>query len=467
MKSLRLAILAALLALLPALAQTAPKPQAKAPPKTGWDFQLADDVSLHLGGDLRTRYETFNRAILNPDGGMKGPAVQYLRFRTRLWTDLTLGEDVSIRLRLVNRSQYFTSNTSNPNNIHRGGATWQFPDEVILDLAEIEFRRLAGIEGLSLNVGRLNFGFGNGLIFSEGTPHDQARTSYYDGARLRYKDDVDDLSILVLYNTWKDRATVLNDRNRRLRAGDIFTAGVYWTRKQSAAFNFDLYYFFDDIDDDKPNQAERRYPADMNRSLHTAGARIFGSPESLDFLEYSVEGALQLGNNADNRPHQANMLDARLLFHLPDAVPCNSSIGLAYTHFSGDRTSTRKGEGWIPVWSACPIWAENLIPLAWNSFWSNLNMYQLDLNCKPTEALSFKLRTAACYAAHASGAAAIGSGPCTGGGNFYGLLTSLFADYKFNDHLSFSAEFSHMSMGDYYRDGHDPNWLQLQILWTF
>ncbi len=424
---------------------------------TGWDYELADGVKLHLGLDERVRYESYSRNTLNVDGGMKGPAVQYYRFRTRAWGKLDLGEDLTLNLRLVNRSQWFTSHISNPNNVHHGGSTWDFPDETTLDLANVEWRNLGGIDGLSLTLGRQGLSFGNGMIFSEGTPHDQARTSYWDGLRMRYQSDTDDASLLLLYNTWKDHWPRINDRNRRLRAGDIFTAGAYWTHQFAQALQFDLYYVFDDIDDDFPEERERGYGADMNYSLHTVGGRVFGKPSPS--LEYSVEGAMQFGRNPEGRANQAKMADARLRFHLPKSAWAKNSIGLAYTHFSGDHGATGKNEGWVPVWSACPIWGENLLPVMLNSYWSNLNMYQADYTFAPIEKLEVKLRTAAIYAVHDDNA--------TGGGSYIGWLNSLFVGYRWNEHLSFWSEYTCLKAGNYYRNGRNPHWIQLQMMYNF
>ena len=436
---------------------------AKTLAETGWNFQLADDVKLHLGLDERVRYESYSRDTLYPDGGLKGPAVQYYRFRTRVWGKLDIGEDLTLNLRLVNRSQWYTSHISDPNNIHHGGSTWDFPDETILDLANIEWRNLGGVDGLSATLGRQGLNFGNGMIFSEGTPHDQARTSYWDGLRLRYKDDTDDANLMVLYNTWKDRWPRINDRNRRLRAGDIFTVAAYWTHQVNDAFKFDLYYAYDDIEDDYPGTRERCYPADMNYSLHTTGGRLFGKP--LSWLEYSLEGAMQFGRDPNGRANQGKMADARLRFLLPEEW-LKSSIGLAYTHFSGDHGSTGKNEGWVPLWSACPLWGENLLPVMLNSYWSNLNFYQADFTFEPIEKVQVKWRTAGVYAVHEDGAVGLSQG-ATGSGSYVGWLNSFFAGYTFNEHLSFWAEYTCLKTGNYYRNGRDPHWIQLQVMYNF
>ena len=437
---------------------------ASALAETGWNIQLADDVKLHLGLDERVRYESYSRNTLNPNGGMKGPAIQYYRFRTRVWGALNIGENLTLNLRLVNRSQWYTSHRLDPNNLHHGGSTWDFPDETILDLANLEWRNIGGVDGLSATLGRQGFTFGNGMIFSEGTPQDQARTSYWDGLRLRYKDDTDDANLLVLYNTWKDRWPRINDRNRRLLSGDIFTAGAYWTHQVNDAFKFDLYYVFDDIDDDYPETREACYPTDMNYSLHTTGGRLFGKP--LSWLEYSLEGALQFGRNPEGRANQGKMADARLRFLLPEEW-MKSSIGLAFTHFSGDHGSTGKNEGWVPLWSACPLWGENLLPVMLNSYWSNLNFYQLDYTIKPIEKVQVKWRTAAVYAVHEDGAVGGAFQGATGGGNYIGWLNSFFAGYTVNEHLSFWAEYTCLKTGNYYRKGRDPHWIQLQVMYNF
>ena len=431
---------------------------------TGWDYELSDGVKLHLGLDERIRYESYSRSTLNVDGGMKGPAIQYYRFRTRAWGALNIGEDLTLNLRMVNRSQWFTSHRGDPNNIHRGGSTWDFPDETTLDLANVKWRNLGGVEGLSATLGRQGFSFGNGMIFSEGTPFDQARTSYWDGLRLRYKDDADDASLLVLYNTWKDHWPRINDRNRRLLSGDVFTSAAYWTHQVNDAFKFDLYYVYDDIDDDFPNEKETCYAADMNYSLHTVGGRLFGKPAS--FLEYSVEGAMQFGRNPDGRANQGKMADARLRFLLPEEW-LKSSVGLAYTHFSGDHRNTGKNEGWVPLWSACPLWGENLFPVLLNSYWSNLNFYQADFTFAPIAKMEVKLRTAAVYAVHDNAVDGPSLKGSTGGGSYIGWLNSLFVGYRLNEHLSFWGEYTCLKAGNYYRNGRNPHWIQLQVLYNF
>ena len=47
------------------------------------------------------------------------------------------------------------------------------------------------------------------------------------------------------------------------------------------------------------------------------------------------------------------------------------------------------------------------------------------------------------------------------------MLTALFTSWKVNDHLSLSAELSHLNTGNYYAHREDGNWVQLQAVWTF
>ena len=86
-------------------------------------------------------------------------------------------------------------------------------------------------------------------------------------------------------------------------------------------------------------------------------------------------------------------------------------------------------------------------------------MYQVDFAFRPFDQAEVKLRTAALYAVHEDNA--------TGGGDYIGLLNSLFAGYKWNEHLSFWGEYTCLKAGNYYRNGRNPHWIQLQVMYSF
>ncbi len=231
-----------------------------------YTIQLQDDMKIRLGGDIRARYEGYTINVIAPDADRLGRhSTEYFRIRTRLWGAFDFGEDVTFNLRLANRFHYVTTSPSSRNN--DGASTWEFPDEVYVDAANVEIRNL--LDGLlTIKLGRQDLKFGNAMIFGEGTPFDQGRSVYTDGITLKFKTEADTLTIFTLYDEWKDRTVFINDRNRRLHSGNIFTQGVYWTHNFDEAFNLDVYYMFNDLDDKQPDAADRiERGHDLNLSL--------------------------------------------------------------------------------------------------------------------------------------------------------------------------------------------------------
>lgn len=423
-----------------------------------YSFEFSDDFRLTLGGDVRARYEGFTRDVIWVDGtGEDGPAVEYLRVRTRVWARLEMPDGICLNVRFVNRWHKVNSHFSDPND--NGTATWEFPDEVILDLLNIHFEDLPA-SGLSLTLGRQELGFGNGMLLAEGTPYDQGRTVYHDGAVLRYKTDTDFITLFSFYNEWKDRLAFINDRNRRLRSGDIFTPGAYWTHEFDARLNVDVYYMYNDVHDDYPDSSEaseRNHPSDANLSLHTVGGRVFGCFN--DNFDYSLEIARQGGRNNEGSSNQGMMFDARLRYHLPPETMFTPSLGFEFLALTGDKSDTSKSEGWHSLMTECPLWREELLPIMNNGVWTNLNMYRGDVVFKLTDKLQLTGALAVLMADETDFS--------TGGGNYLGLLFSAFVDYKLFDNLALSAEAAHFKPGDYYINGQDSVWGRLQATLTF
>ncbi len=386
--------------------------------------------------------------------------MQYLRVRTRAWMALDLADSLTLNLRLVNRIHKVSSSFSDPND--QGTSTWKFPDEVIIDNFNIVLKDFLS-EGFSLTLGRQSLAFGNGLIISEGTPFDQGRSVYMDGLSLRYQDEVDKVTVFFFYDEWKDRTVFINDQNRRLRVGDTFTAGAYWTHVFSPAWNLDLYYVFNDVDDKHPTVADRYHDADCSTSLHTAGGRLFGRFQ--EDWEYSLEMAKQGGRNAQGGRNEGWLLDARLKYYLSESLPWDPSLGCNYTHYSGDKPGSRHNEGWNSLLSQAPLWQEELIPILINGNWTNLNIFRGDLTLNPLDKLRVVLASTAYYADEPD--AVIGAQTRSGSGNYMGLLLSACASYKLNEHFNFVFQFSRFNPGDYYTNGHHSNWGRFEITATF
>ena len=425
-------------------------------------MKVTDDISLRLMGDVRARYEGYGWNAVVPNAPKDHRhTTEYLRVRTRLGAALDFGEDVTINLRLGNRFHYVTTSPSPKNN--DGASTWEFPDEVYVDSANIVFKNL--IDGkLSITLGRQDMMLGNGFLISEGTPFDQGRSVYFDGISARYVDEANTVTAFVFYDSWKDRYVFINDQNRVLRCGDIFTAGLYWTHNFDKAINLDVYYMFNDVEDRHTDTIDRCYhKPDASLSLHTAGFRVFGTAP--DWLDYSLEAARQFGRDAYGEHLGGEMVDARLNIHLCDDTAFKPMLGFEAVHFSGDDGGEGRDRYWNPMLCQCPLWGEELLPIMLNSIWSNLNMLSTKLSFNVIEGCTLSFFLTDFFADDTDGQ--VGSDVSTGGGRHVGLLAGTCAAYKVNKNLSFQAWLSHFMPGNFHDDGHDSNWFRLEMTLAF
>lgn len=419
-----------------------------------------NDITCRIGGDIRARYEGYTANVAQPDAPKAGRhTTEYLRVRTRVWSVVDFGEDISLNLRLCNRIHEVTTSPNRKNN--NGKSTWEFPDETIVDRANVVLRNL--LDGrLELTIGRQDFALGNGLIFSEGTPFDQGRSVYNDGVVAKFSEAQEIVRAFSFYDSWKDRFVGINDRNRRLRSGDVFTAGLQWTHKFSDAINSEAYYVFQDVDDKHQTEVERGHYADSSASVHTVGMRFFGKPSAL--IDYSLEVAHQGGRDYDHHVIDAWMADARVNFHLAAESSFKPVLTLNFTHFSGDESDSSRNEGWMPLMSQCPLWGEELIPIMINGYWSNLNSIRVAFAFSPIEKLKFTISSTE-YLADEKDARIPVQG--TGDGRCFGHLLNATAVYKFNDTFSIQGQFSHFIAGNYFANGHDSNWGRIEFTQVF
>jgi hypothetical protein len=427
-------------------------------------YELGDGLRLSLGGDVRLRWEIIDRNVPRPNVHDDGPDIQYLRVRSRVWANMEmLDPQVKLNLRLANRV-HFTS--SRPGDNENGAAHWEFPDEVVLDLANIELFDLLG-ENSCLRIGRQELGFAYGMLLADGTPFDQGRTVYHDGISYRHTYEKHQATLFTFYDSWKDHSVFINDRNRRLTIGDIFTAGIYYTYSHNPEFNLDLYYMYNDVNDDVDDLDTKRvmtyWPLDSNLSLHTVGARLFG--QALPLLGYSMEMAKQGGYNALGEDNQGFMFDARITINAPKDTPMTPSLGLEYMFLSGDRNDTGKNEGWFPLMSSAALWGDDLLPIQYNGFWSNMHMASGEITLIPLEALKVKFG-AAFYQADTSKSTLATHDPANDG-DYIGMRLFAFVNYKVNDWLSLATELAHFNPGDYHHNGHSSVWARFQTVLTF
>lgn len=427
-----------------------------------WNYDVTENWKLTLGADVRLRLTTIAREAAIPDfdasGLEDGSDMAWYRMRERIWGKLDMGDGVSFNARLVNRWHHFFSRIGEDNNPYGGDGGWDPPDETVFDDLNVRMTDLQGLP-ITVTLGRQSFFFGNGMVFLEGTPADQGRTIYNDGATITWDGECDSVKLFSFYNTRKDEIVPIADRDRVLRRGDIWVSGLYSAHCWNKHLNFDDYYFYTEID--RPNVA-----GDDN--LHTLGGTIYG--DITDRVGYSLEFADQFGERADGADYTGMFADARLTLGMPEDSFCNG-IMFEFVWFSGDDPNTAdEFEGWDPVFAQYPMFREELLPIQNNGNWSNLFMYRVQAGFPIMEGLT--LTTVYNYLqADEEDTPLPNLPPGANGGqgdSDYGHLVSAFLDYVYSEQLSFALEGSFFVPGDYFGDdAENGHWVRVQTVYRF
>lgn len=432
---------------------------------------------LSIGGDTSIRFEHYTNETyfrnMNLPSSYDGPETEFYRQQTRLWGTLQLAPDVSLFTRFAQRWQYFWSR---PGENNASSATWEWPDEIIIDNLYLNADKIGGTNW-SVRAGRMDLVekdasgrevpmFGNGMMLFEGTPRDGSRTIYFDGAVASYKGENDTLRLFGFYNQYKDRFLVISDQNRRLSAADTGVAGAYWTHRFAKEFNTDLYLFGVNADDDVYEQ--------QNMQMAVPGFRVFGAPHAL--VDYSVEYARQFGEyqagvtDGDRLDAYGSLLDARLNVKTPEGTFLQPVFQFEYTWFSGDDPGTTESyEGWCPTFAQYPIWREELMPtMTSGGNWTNLHQFRLGV---PLSVVPKKVTVSPFYAyllADHPGRTMAGGGGANADGSEIGHMVGGFIDYKITPWWSTSFIVSALFPGDYFDGaaGGVQDWIRLETrLW--
>lgn len=445
----------------------------------GLKLEYTEGKFLTVGGDMRVRFEGWDRNVFWPEGVPPavgdGANVDYLRIRTRLMLGLDLWDGAKLDARFANRVHKVSSHWLNPND--QRTATWKYPDEIIIEQLVLTLTDPVGIDGLTLKLGRQDFILGNGMVMLEGTPYDQGRGIYFDGISAKYKTQCDVFTVFAFYDEYKDPYVVANDRERTLRRGDIFTTGIDWIHTFSDVVKTDLYYIYAKVhDNDTSALGARHFESNSNARLHIIGARVFGSPN--EWLDYSLEAAHQFGKYEENpnidspgfpgsegkADAKGWFVDARLTAKFADTM-FSPKVMFQYSYFSGDDASTTgKYEGWDPLFAEYPMYREELLPIMLNGSWTNLHIYRLEGKLKLHERVNFT-----CAAAYMLADESSNGRPGFGGGNgsHFGNLYSAFLDITLHERVKTSFEAAFFDPGSYWAGNNHSEWLRWQTVFTF
>lgn len=160
------------------------------------------EFAFDAGADLRIRQEIMDNVPGLPGGGVLSPRVRgayknHVRFRPRVWGQVSFGSEDSGKFRLYTR---FTDEMRWYVKPH--GDAYTFPDEVVLDNLFLEGKGLFG-GFFDFAIGRQDiYGlYGLDHVFVDGTPGDGSRTVYSDMVRFGLKvSEESRLDFFALYN---------------------------------------------------------------------------------------------------------------------------------------------------------------------------------------------------------------------------------------------------------------------------
>ena len=169
-------------------------------------------AKFRYGFDERIRQEYFDNIpiIADPPGVTRGGENNYFRFRTRVWAEADLMDNVTVKARVVNemRAWQEPDMSATPER-----STYEWPDEWVFDNLYVDIRKLAN-DQLDLRIGRQELIYGTGKVILEGTPKDGSRTIYFNAAKATWRFSKD--TSLDIFGVYVPEDMAINDVDREL-----------------------------------------------------------------------------------------------------------------------------------------------------------------------------------------------------------------------------------------------------------
>jgi hypothetical protein len=422
------------------------------------------------GGDFRLRQEAFDHLPIrvDPPGETRGGHNDYIRVRTRIWGQMDLNDQVSAYIRLANEFRhYYDPETTD---------SWDYPDEVVVDNAYLDIKKLLSDDSLSLRIGRQDLfsgpgkPFGTGKLILEGTPKDGSRTIYFDAARATWKKGDTQIDAIGIYNR-ADGQLFINDQDRDLTGltsayndMDEYGGVLYGAFKPMADLGAESYYMY---------KVESRWDNGTTRmpslDLHTVGGRLMPSIVK-DRLVGSLEGAYQIGERGD-QDVSGYMVDAFVkgMFMNENSLKPWASAGVYC--LSGDDPDSSDDEGWNPLWARYPQFGlSDMITYTYDADgagrWSNLTAPYLSAGVTPHKDAKLSVMVSQLMAPEENGP---GSGDQRGlyaGVSYNMTLPKLNLTEK--DKLTGLVQLEYLDPGNYYKSSADDGFFfRWEIAYSF
>lgn len=431
-------------------------------------ISVADaQVTYKFGASERIRQEIWDNLIDLKTLPVTPADFNFFRFKTSLWGSAEFNKDTNLYLKLTSEIYYYPIG---PREYPRtdGGTTVLDENEGVIDNVYIKANNAFGLP-IDLKIGRQDFWgasedmYGEGFLFSDGTPQDGSRTFYFNAAKLRWRiNDKNAIDFVYITNQFQDKylptwrtsnANSLTYYNSKkiLDASDSKAFLVYDRSKLSDAVTVEPYYVF------KREEETPIVYSIPDLDLHTVGARAvytaapwtFGGEFAYQFGEYDT--------GRDREGYGGYVFGKRKFANWK----LKPEFELRFVYLSGDDPSTKENENFDPLYSRQPYWNELLGYVMINEFirdaarvafyWSNAQLYmakvKMELSDKTTLSLSYQYWRANEWAQPINSLK-----PMFDHGYERGHLPTLFLTHKFNKNIDAFFQYEYFIPGNFYAD---------------
>lgn len=341
------------------------------------------EVKLSGGPYLRVRHEYWRN-----DFDMNKDALDnrnFFRIKESLWGKAEFNEDLSFYAKLTNESKaymYYAPSSSKVSGKTDKAMHYDI-NEVVFDNIYLDSKNIAGLP-VDMRFGRQDLSdYGEGFIFSDGTPQDGSRTFYFNALKLVLRPNKENTVDFLYINNPRDDIflPVINEDKSptNLNTTNEEAYAVYVRNKSIKNLGLDGYYIYKREDDDG------------GRGLQTSKGIIntFGTFAKYDLSPYTfrAQAAYQFGSYGDN--DRRGFGGYAFVDRDMKDVLWSPKASLGYIAMTGDNRKTTKVEGWDPLFSRAP-YISDLAGMSFlnetgiNYYWTNIGVLRTSLVLKPT-----------------------------------------------------------------------------------
>lgn len=438
-------------------------------------FSVAQaEVQFKFGASERIRQEIWDNLIDLKTLPVTPPDFSFFRFKTSLWGSAEFNPDTMVYLKLTSEVYYYLFG---PRQYPKIGGGWTRLDENegVVDNLYIKANNVFGLP-LDLKIGRQDFFptdiYGEGFLFSDGTPQDGSRTFYFNAAKATWKfNEKHKVDLVYITNqfqdtylpTWRthihDSLTYYNNR-KILDASDSQAFVVYGRNTLTDTLYIEPYYVYKR--EEETPIVQKIPELNLNtvgmRAIHTYAPWTFGGEFAYQFGEYKDDKkGVSVFSGQDRRGFGGYIFGKRKYADMK----LKPEFELRFVYLSGDDPATGTNENFNPLYSRQPYWNELLGYVMINEFirdvakiafyWSNAQLYMakvtMELSPATKLALSYQY-----WRANEIAQPIASLRPMFGDGRERGHLPTLFLTHKFNKHINGFFQYEYFIPGNFYAD---------------